>query len=142
MNRAFIVMRKGYEYDDSIYTESDGGNPQIVTFSKEDAERIVDELNIKEYMDTDISQYGYEVNDYLNVDWDEFEEFNKSLVTKYGEIPKKYKWEDSSLKLHPKADKDEIEKYLSMVSISFYEVVEVDVDQSSYRNETLDKILE
>lgn len=141
MEKAFIVMKKGYEYDDSIYSEVEGGTPQIVTFSKEDAEQRVNELNIKLFMDIDISQYGYESEDYLTVDYDDFVKFNKSLVSKYGEIEKKYKWEDTSSRLHPLANKDEINQYLNMISLSFYEVYEVDVDQSSYRNEKLDQIL-
>jgi hypothetical protein len=31
MNKAYIVMKKGYEYDDSIYNETEGGTPKIVS---------------------------------------------------------------------------------------------------------------
>ena len=41
MNRAYIVMKKGYEYDDNTYSETEGGHPQIICFSKEDAKMKV-----------------------------------------------------------------------------------------------------
>ena len=49
MNKAYIVMKKGYEYDDNTYSETEGGHPQIICFSKEDAKMKVKELNAKSF---------------------------------------------------------------------------------------------
>lgn len=141
MNKAYIVMKKGYEYDDNTYNETEGGHPQIICFSKEDAKMKVKELNAKEYQEVSIFDYAYE-NDCLTVEWGEFEKFNKSLVEKYGKFTSKYSWDNTEGQLHPKANEDEISEYCKMVTVSFYEVVEVDVDTSSYREEKIKQILD
>ena len=142
MNKAYIVMRKGYEYDDNIYNQTEGGNPQIICFSKEDAKAKVKELNIKEYMESDIRDYAYDLDDCIRVEWLEFENFNKSLAEKYGKIESRYTWDNSENKLHPKANEDEINEYCKMVSISFYEVAEVDIDMASWRDKQVNNILD
>lgn len=140
MNKAYIVMKKGYEYDDNTYSETEGGHPQIVCFSKEDAKMKVKELNAKEYQEVSILDYAYE-DDCLNVEWDDFEKFNNSLVEKYGKIKTKYSWDNTENRLHPSANEDEVNEYCKMVTVSFYEVVEVDVDTPSYREEKINNIL-
>lgn len=141
MNRAYIVMKKGYEYDDNTYNETEGGHPQIVCFTKKDAELKVKELDIKEFQSLSVFDYAYE-NECLNVEFSVFDNFNKVLVEKYGRIISKYSWDDTENKLHPKANENEINEYCKMVDVSFYEVVEVDVDTSSYREEKINQILD
>lgn len=41
-----------------------------------------------------------------------------------------------------KANQDEINEYCKMVTVSFYDVVEVDVDMSSWRDNQLNQIIE
>jgi vacuolar-type H+-ATPase subunit I/STV1 len=142
MNKAYIVMKKGYEYDDNIYNETEGGTPKTVCFSKEDAIRKAKELNIKEYQTNSITEFSYEYEDCVNVEWDVFEKFNQSLVEKYGKIETKYSWDNTEHRLHPKANEDEMNEYCKMVSVSFYEVVEVDVDMSSWRDNQLNQIID
>lgn len=141
MNRAYIVMKKGYEYDDNTYNETEGRHPQIVCFTKKDAELKVKELDIKEFQSLSVFDYAYE-NECLNVELSVFDNFNKRLVEKYGRIISKYSWDDTENKLHPKANENEINEYCKMVDVSFYEVVEVDVDTSSYREEKINQILD
>ena len=142
MNKAYIVMKKGYEYDDNIYNETEGGNPKTVCFSKQDAIEKAKELNVIEYQTSSITEFSYEYEDCVNVEWDIFENFNKSLVEKYGKIPTKYSWDNTENRLHPSANQDEINEYCKMVTVSFYEVVEVDVDISSWRNNQLNQIID
>ena len=49
MKKAYVILRKGFEYDDNIYSESEGGTPNLIVFSKEDANRKVDELKAEEF---------------------------------------------------------------------------------------------
>ena len=49
MEKAYVILKKGFEYDDNIYNESEGGKPNLIVFSEEDAKKKVDELNAKEY---------------------------------------------------------------------------------------------
>jgi hypothetical protein len=141
MNKAYIVMKKGYEYDDNIYNETEGGHPKIVFLSKEDAQRKVKELNVEEYKQSSITEFAYEYEDCVNVEWDVFDNFNKSLVSKYGDIPKKYKWDSNENRLHPLANEEEINEYCKMVAVSFYDVLEVDIDTSSWRDSQIDSII-
>ena len=92
--KAHVIVKKGYEYDDNIYSESEGGNPELICFSKEDADKKVNELNKEEFKTTSLIYYSYELEDILNVDIEEYEKFNQSLVEKYGKITKKNSWDD------------------------------------------------
>ena len=142
--KSYVILQKGFEYDDSIYSESDGGggHPKLVTFSKEEVDSKINELNINEYKSTSIRDYAYEMEDIIRVDEDEYLNFNKILLEKYGPISKKYTWEDTDYMLHPSANEEECEKYDSMVSIDFYYAVETDIDIQSFRNERINNILE
>lgn len=138
--KAHVIVKKGYEYDDNIYSESEGGNPELICFSKEDAEAKVNELNKQEFKTTSLSYYSYDLEDILNVDVEEYENFNKSLIEKYGPI-KKVGWGDTENILHPEANEEETEQYMEMVALSFYEVKPTDVDVQSFRDYKIDEVL-
>jgi hypothetical protein len=42
MEKAYVILKKGFEYDDNIYSETEGGNPSLIVFSKEDAMKKVE----------------------------------------------------------------------------------------------------
>ena len=47
--KAYIILRKGFEYNDEIYSQPDsgGGTPEKVFFTKEDAKQEILRLNIE-----------------------------------------------------------------------------------------------
>lgn len=141
MENAYIILRKGYEYDDSIYEEVDGRTPDLIVFSKEDAEEKVKELNIDEYKAISLNNYSYSISEILNVSLEEYNEFNEKLNQKYGKVESKYSWESNEYKLHPKANREESLEYSKMVSLTFYEWVETKIDKQSHRNSKIDQIL-
>ena len=141
MKKAYVILRKGFEYDDNIYSETEGGSPSLIVFSKEEAQQKVYELNIKEYKECSLSTYSYDMEDILNVEIDEYDSFNESLNQKYGKTEAKNKW-DSENTLHRMANEEECKKYDEMVSMSFYEFVETDIDTESLRNKQLESILD
>jgi hypothetical protein len=141
MKKAYVILKKGFEYDDNIYSESEGGSPSLIVFSKEDAKKKVNELNAKEYKQCSLNEYSYDLEDSLSVDLSEYDEFNESLNTKYGKPESKNRWESFENRLHPMANEEETEKYMKMVSLSFYEAVETDIDIQSMRSEQLNQIL-
>jgi hypothetical protein len=141
MEKAYVILRKGFEYDDNIYNESEGGSPSLIVFSKEDAMKKVNELNIKEYKECSLHEYSYDLEDSLNVEVGEYEEFNESLNTKYGKPESKNRWESFENRLHPMANEEETQKYMKMVKLSFYEAVETDIDVQSYREKKITEIL-
>ena len=142
MKKAYVILKKGFEYDDNIYNESEGGTPNLIVFSKEDAELKVKELNIEEFKHSSISEFSYDMEDVLNVEIDEYEKFNESLNTKYGKPESKHRWDSFENKLHPMANEEEANQYLKMVSISFYESVETDIDTQSLREKQVSSILD
>jgi hypothetical protein len=142
MKKAYVILKKGFEYDDNIYNEVEGGTPNLIIFSKEDAQSKVDELNIQELKNCSISEYSYDMEDILNVEIDEYDKFNESLNTKYGKPESKNRWDSFENKLHPMANEEEANQYVKMVSISFYEAVETDIDVQSLREKQVSSILD
>ncbi len=141
MEKAYVILRKGFEYDDNIYSETEGGSPSLIVFSKEDAIKKVEELNIKELKECSLHEYSYDLEDSLNVEISEYDEFNESLNTKYGKPESKNRWDSFENRLHPMANEEETKKYMSMVKLSFYEAVETDIDVRSYREKKITEIL-
>jgi hypothetical protein len=141
MEKAYVILKKGFEYDDNIYSESEGGSPSLIVFSEEDAKKKVNELNAKEYKQCSLNEYSYDLEDSLSVDLSEYDEFNESLNTKYGKPESKNRWESFENRLHPMANEEETEKYMKMVNLSFYEAVETDIDVRSYREKKITEIL-
>ena len=141
MEKAYVILRKGFEYDDNIYNESEGGSPSLIVFSKEDAKLKVKELNAKEYKQCSLNEYSYDLEDSLSVDVSEYDEFNESLNAKYGKPDSKNRWESYENRLHPMANEEETDKYMNMVKLSFYEAVETDIDVQSLREKQISQIL-
>jgi len=141
MSKAYVILEKGYEYDDNIYNQTDGGDPRLICFSKEDAEQRIKELNIKEYKTTSIRNYAYDVSEILNVDLAEYEAFQKEMNDKYGKVKSKYSCDSDEFKLHESANEEEALRYQRMVDISFYEYKETDIDVQSHRDKKINDIL-
>lgn len=140
MNKAYVILEKGFEYDDNIYNEpeSGGGNPKLITFTKEEAEQKARELNIKELKQVELCDYSYELEDVLNVARDEYVAFNTALAIKYNSSSEDF---EEIYTLHKNADEKESLDYLKMVSIEFFTVVKTDIDLESYRDTKIDAIL-
>jgi len=141
--KAYVILRKGFEYDDNIYNSYDGGGgtPDTIVFSKEDAIKKVEELNIEEFKTESIMHYSYDIEDVLNVDLEKYEEFNKKLVEKYGPIAKKDLWTSNENVLHPKATKEEALEYDRMVNLTFFEYIETNMDMQSFREQRINETL-
>ena len=140
--KAYVIMQKGYEYDDNIYNPQEGGTPLKVFFNLEDANSEKDILEIESMKEQDISSYSYSIEDELNVETIELKSFLESLNNKYGTPAPVTRWDSfGEYQLNPMASYEESKKFLSMHSIRFYEVVEVDVDVTSLRDTQIDRIL-
>ena len=143
MKTAYIILKKGFEYDDNTYSSSEeGGIPNLIVFSREEAKQKVNELNIKEFKQCSLSEYTYDMEDILNVEISEYEEFNESLNTKYGKPESKNRWDSFENRLHPMANEEECQKYSEMVNLDFYEYTETDIDFESLRNKQLELLLD
>ena len=141
MEKAYVIMKKGYEYDDNTYNESEGGVPKIICLTEEDADQKIAELNAIEFKSVSLSDYIYDLEDILEHGHDQYKELCDRLLEKYGEIKTKSTWENKENRLHPMANLEESLEYINMVDFSFYEIVETEIDKSSLRNYQIGKIL-
>lgn len=141
--KAYIILRKRFEYNDEIYSQPDsgGGTPEKVFFTKEDAKQEILRLNIEEMKETDIEHYTYDIGD-LVTDLDGFKEYIKSLNEKYGKPTPKNQWDrPDQYRLNSNATYEESSKYMRYVNLSFYELAETEVDVPSLREAKLNEIL-
>lgn len=141
MSKAYVIMEKGYEYDDNIYNQTEGGNPALICFSREDAEEKVKELNLSEFKKSSISEYAYSIEDVLNVSLEEFDAFQNRMNEKYGKVKAQYSWDSDEYKLHESANEEEALEYQKMVDFSFYEYKETEIDVQSYREKKINDII-
>lgn len=141
--KAYVILRKGFEYDDNVYSGYDGGGgtPDTIVFSKEDAIKKVEELNIEEFKTENITNYSYDIEDVLNVERHQYDDFNETLVEKYGVIEKKDVWTSNENVLHPKASKEEAKQYEKMVNLTFFEYIETNMDMQSFREQRINETL-
>jgi hypothetical protein len=115
---AYLILQKGFEYNDEINLSSGGGHPQKIFFS----------------LDTDLTEICDDQEKLLN--------FCDSLNQKYGKIEYKDRWsQPDEFRLNPLANEEESKAYASMIDLNFYEVVSVEVDQQDMRDSKLNQLL-
>lgn len=141
--KAYIIMEKGFEYDDNYYNPTEGGSPKKVYFKFDDAQNALYEYEVKNAKEQDISNYlGYEMEDELNCSKEELSDYCKSLNEKYGLPEKKSSWDSfGEFQLNPKATNEESKKYLDMISFRFFEIETCEVDVTSLRDHQIDSVL-
>ena len=122
--KAYIIMEKGFEYDDNYYNPTEVGSPKKIYFKFEDAEKALFEFETQAVKSQDISNYmQYEMEDELNCSKEEFSAYCKSLNEKYGLPEKKSTWDSfGQYQLNPKATDEESKKYLDMINFRFFEI--------------------
>ena len=141
--KAYVILKKGFEYNDEINYESDGGggHPEKVFFKKEDAKKEILRLDIEEMKETDIEHYAYDIGDIVS-DVDGFKAYIKSLNEKYGAPVGKNQWDrPDEWRLNSKATDEESIEYMRFVNLSFYDLAETEVDIPSLREAKIDQIL-
>ena len=142
--KSYIILQKGYEYNDEIYSESDSGvgHPKKVFFNRESAQKECQRLDILEFKKTNITEYTYDIEDILNCDESELLEFCNSLNEKYGKPELSSRWErPDDFRLNEKASEEESMKYANMVGISFFSVEECDVDVQDLRDYQINQVI-
>lgn len=137
--KAYVIMKKGYEYDDNIYNELEGGTPKTIFFNLKDANEVRDKLEVEEMKIVDISYYAYDINDCVD-DLEGLKLYVESMNNKYGTVSS-IKWFNSEFALNKSATLEEGLEFLKMVKIRFYDIVEVGVDNRSFRDYKISEIL-
>lgn len=106
---AYVVSQGDFSYDDNYYSSTEGGHPNKVFLTEEQAEEYAHELGLKEFKDLvlneEIFNYGYGDIDGVFDTSDEFDTFCR----------KKFKmsssdWWDQSRKYNRSSDDEEDEE--------------------------------
>ncbi len=89
-------------------------------------------LNIEEMKVTEIEQYTYDISDIVK-DVEGLKSLNISLNTKYGKSIPKNRWDVvDEWRLNDKANEEESMKYMKYVNLSFFEIIETEVDDADF----------
>jgi len=140
--KAYVLMEKGFEYDDSYYNPVEGGSPRKIYFSLDEAKQESKKLDLQKFKNESIRNYTYDIDDVIR-DYDKFNELSNRLLEKYGKPTFSHRWMSlEEYQLHPQANDEESEEYSKLVDFSFFEVQEVEIDQSSFRNHQIETVLE
>jgi hypothetical protein len=140
--KAYVLMEKGFEYDDNYYNPVEGGSPKKIYFSLDEAKQESKKLDLQKFKNESIRNYTYDIDDVIR-DYDKFNELSNRLLEKYGKPTFQHRWMSlEEYQLHPQANDEESEEYSKLVDFSFFEVQEVEVDQSSFRNHQIETVLE
>ena len=82
--------------------------------------------------ETDIESYAYDLSDIVD-DIEGLRKFVESLDNKYGKPAPKNTWNRrGDWTLNEKATEEESIKYMRQVNLSFYDIVETEVDENDF----------
>lgn len=97
---AYVVSRGEFSYDDNYYSSTEGGSPNKVFLTEEQAEEYATDQALKEFkelvMNDEIFNYGYGDIDGVFENTDEFDEFCQSKFKMSASD-----WWDESRKYNP-----------------------------------------
>ena len=81
--KGYIILEKGYEYDDNYYNPSEGGHPTKIFYTKKSALEALDDYEFEAHTERDITDYYGRDNMKSETDWSALCE---SMNQKYGEM--------------------------------------------------------
>lgn len=132
MATGYVVVQVGYDYNDEIYcrSESGGGTPTKIYLDYNKAKAELHRLNLLELVTCEIGHYAYDLEDIIN----DMEEFI-AIINKYDlksevNLDDSYKLGEWFSSNAGKFSQEDQEKILNLVSLSFYELAEVEFDDS------------
>lgn len=132
MTIGYVITEVGYEYNDEIYSQNDGGagNPIKIYLDKAKAEEEVKNMNMDSLFTCDIGDYAYDLEDIIT-DMDELKKVIKKYDTKEEvNVENSYElgvWFSNNNARFSKEDKG---KMFQLISLDFYNLVEVEIDDS------------
>lgn len=121
----YIIQELGYEYDDERYNRTEGGTPQLVVTDEVVAKKKMMELEISRWRGQNIGNYGYDIDEIAR-DSKNTAELEKALELVGIDIENLY---DSEISID--ATDEQIRNLIRLSNIRFYEIVEIEIDDSS-----------
>lgn len=125
-------MQTGYEYNDEVYFQTEGGHPSKIFKTREKAQQAADQKNMAEFKtiikDGSIRDYGYnldEVLDNKNATNFELNDPKGIFMRVFGKSADKW-WKDYNYRgfLMEPSEKD-MKRLMDCFNVEFYHVVEV-----------------
>jgi hypothetical protein len=142
--KAYVILQRGFEYNDEIYSSQDSGCgfPKKIFYTKEGAKEEVLRLNINEMKSSNITDYAYDVEDICD-DVEELTNFCKKMLETYGPVPTSDNiWDRADeYRLHPSATDEDSKKYMKIVDLDFFEIVETEIDQQDLIDSRIKSII-
>lgn len=131
MATGYVVVQVGYDYNDEIYSRSDsGGNPTKIYLNYQKAQAEVNRLNMQELLTCEIGQYAYDLEDII-IDMAEFEKILRKYDTKNSlDMDDSYALSEWFTTNSKKFSSEDMVKVCTLISLNFYELVEVEFDDS------------
>lgn len=122
---AFVITRKGYEYDDNYYNQSDSASPVKVYLNKERADEECLKQNIIEINGChDLSSYSESMR-YNSFDRDTLKYLVKDAK---GKLNTGADWDTVKINLPQTATKEQVDAILEAMNMEFNSVEEIDLD--------------
>jgi hypothetical protein len=140
--KGYIILEKGFEYNDEIYNSSEGGNPLKIYLSYDFAKKEYQRLTIQKFKTINITDYDYDVSNLCD-NLEALTNLCESLNKKYGTIERTSKWDSvDEYRLHPLANDEESKKYCALVDLQFYEICQSEFDTDDLRDSKLNHLIE
>jgi hypothetical protein len=137
--KGYIILEKGYEYDDSYYNEIEGGHPRKIFHTKSSAMEALDNYEFDAHTERDITDYCGIDRMKSESDWTSLCE---SMTQKYGEM-KPNTWRGTFTRPNIKMNKEERKQYLSnFTDYIFYTIVETEFDTQDMREHKINSVID
>lgn len=123
----YVILPIGWEYNDEVYHTGNYGEtyekPTSVILNKEKAQTKLKESEINHFKGTTLGMYGYGADEFSNDPDALIEFFNKEFDEEIE--PDGY----SEFGVPSDATDDQIERLMKIVTVRFYEMVEVEIEE-------------
>jgi hypothetical protein len=137
--KGYIILEKGYEYDDNYYNPSEGGHPTKIFYTKPAALEAIDEYEFLAHTDRDVTNYYG--RDHMKSE-DDWRSMCESMTQKYGEM-KSNPWSGNYTRPNIKMTKEERKQYLSnFTEYLFYTIVETEFDTQDMRDHKINSVID
>lgn len=140
MNTVYVLMEEGWDYNDEIYFQSDGGGagyPKAFYLSQEEADKECSRLNVKSFRELwesgEIREYCYGMDELLPYD-DRKDKAKKKLLNEtceklfgmdWNEVDEQFSNEDS-VHIQESATEKDWQQLFDLMNLNFWNVVKVE----------------
>jgi hypothetical protein len=121
MAKGYILLKKGWEYDDETYSETEGGKPVKIYLDKSKADEDKLNFEVKKFHNLDLYIYYYTLDEILKegVNLNQLESY---LLANWPGI------DLDVLSLPRSVTKEQIKGLMELITVEFFELVETEIE--------------